>query len=190
MRFCVYYDQTSQEILDFLPQDMDASTKSSIFSHWKQDISRKILLLLSSEESMIAPQIKEKIGHSMSTLHEIIKKMEDDGLISTKMVYKGKKQKVITPNVLCITKNPNHKVLFQRFFQGLWVDSKKTDAIVKVLKDEPEKFFSAEDISLKLHIPVDEVEIHLSNWDSQATKFFSRFMKAKPFEKKILYRSK
>ena len=88
---------------------------------------KNILILLSNEGEITVPRIKETIGHSMSTLHENIKKLEDADLISTKMVYKLKKQKIIEPKILFATKNPKYKTKLKRFFQGLWVNSKKSE---------------------------------------------------------------
>ena len=83
---CVYYDYKNDNIIDFFPSNIDPETKTQVRGLWSQDIPRKILKLLSTEQEVTAPKIKDKIGHSMSTLHENIKKIEDAHLIQTKMI--------------------------------------------------------------------------------------------------------
>lgn len=187
---CIYYDEASEDIIDILPTNISPVVRSTIEGIWKQHIPRKIMILLSGVESTTAPGIKKEIGHSMSTLHENIKRLESEGLISSEMVYTGNKQRVIRSNVLCVTKNPKHKERMRRFFQGMWVDSKKTKQIIDFLRANPKKYYSAEDISVHTKIPVDEVVLLLSNWDSIFTKGTSMLLKEVPFEKKILYRGK
>ncbi|MGM5485357.1 MAG: winged helix-turn-helix transcriptional regulator [Nanobdellota archaeon] len=188
MEYCIAYNKNSKEIIDFLPVEIDEKVKNNIIEVWNQKISREILITLSEQGEMTAPKIKEKIGHSASTLHENIKNLEEKGLIKTEMIYKGNKQKVIKPKVLCITKNPRSKERFKRFFRGLFVDTNNNKKIIEFLKQHPQKYFSIEEISAKTKIPSDEIEILLNNWESQITRSFSDFMKEKPFEKKTLYR--
>ena len=64
-------------------------------------------------------EIKSIIGNSVSKLHENIRRLEDYKLIQTNMVYKEKKQKIISPMVLCVTKNPKYKTVLKKFFQGI-----------------------------------------------------------------------
>lgn len=187
LEYCVYYDAQTGAILDFFPQDVPAETKNRIITSWSQDIPRKILKELSVKE-LTMQELKGIIGHSNSTLHENIKKLEEAGLIHTQIVYEGNKIRVLFPRILFVTKNPEHKSRVQRFFQGMWVDSSKNKAIIEYLQDNPDKFFTADQIAAKTGIPVDEVEIILSNWDSQFSRGLSDFLKQKPFEKKVLYR--
>lgn len=190
MQSCVYYDQNSLEIIDILPKDTEPKVLACINEMWNQDIPRRILIEISSKEGITASDIKRSIGHSMSTLHENIEKLKTLGLIKTKMVYEQNKKKILSPNVLFVTRNPKFKEAFLRFFQGMWVDSKKTQKIIDYLQKHPDKYFSVEELSLKLKIPVDEIGLLLSNWDSQTTRAMSHFLKQKPFEKKILYRAR
>ena len=190
MEYCIYYDKRNESIIDFLPTSLDSKVKQKITEVWNQEITREILKIISEEEEITAPKIKEKIGHSASTLHENIKKLEDLKLIKSEMSYKGNKKKIIKAKVLCVTKNPSYKEKFQRFFQGLFVDSKNSKKIIECLEKNPNKYLSIEEISLKTKIPVDEIEILLKNWESQITRSFSDFMKEKPFEKKTLYKFK
>ncbi|MFT4304647.1 MAG: winged helix-turn-helix transcriptional regulator [Candidatus Woesearchaeota archaeon] len=190
MEYCIYYDKRNEAIIDFLPADIDSKVKQKITEVWNQEITREILKIISEEDEITAPKIKEKIGHSASTLHENIKKLEDLKLIESKMIFKGNKKKIIKPKILCVTKNPNYKEKFQKFFQGLFVDTKNTKKIIECLERNKNKFLSIEEISIKTKIPVDEIEILLKNWDSQITRSLSDFMKEKPFEKKTLYKYK
>jgi DNA-binding transcriptional regulator GbsR (MarR family) len=190
MLSCVYYDQDSYEILDVLPRDTDAGTIAKINEVWNQDIPRKILIEISSQDEITASDIKKIIGHSMSTLHENIERLQSLGLIKTKMVYEQNKKKIITPNVLFVTRNPKFKESFQRFFQGIWVDSKKTQKVIDYLQRHHDRYFSAEELSAKLDIPVDDIQLLLSNWDSQTTRALSHFLKEKPFEKKVMYKGR
>jgi DNA-binding MarR family transcriptional regulator len=188
-KVCVYYDQKTDQIIDFLPNTISAELKASIRELWGQEIPRKILSILSTNDSMTAPKIKSEIGHSMSTLHENIKKLEDAGLIQTKMIYVGNKQKIIEPMAIFVTKNPKFKSAIQDFLsKGFWIDSKKLNKVIKILNDNPTKSFTAEELSVKTKIPVDEINSLLATWDSQFTRAFSSFLKEKPFEKVILYK--
>ncbi len=187
---CVYYDQKSEQIIDFFPNNINKGKESHIRALWSQEIPRKILKLLSVEQEITAPQIKAKIGHSMSTLHENIKKLEESELIETKMVYIGNKKKIITPNVIFVTKNPKFKSIIQTFLnKGLWIDSKKLNKITDFLDENPDKSFTAEDVSAKINIPVDEIHSLLATWDSQITRAASTFLKKKPFKKVTTYKS-
>jgi DNA-binding transcriptional ArsR family regulator len=187
LEYCVYYDGQNGSILDFFPQDIPPDLKNRIITMWSQDIPRKILKELSVKE-LTMQELKGLIGHSNSTLHENIKKLEDAGLVYTRIIYEGNKIRVLEPRILFVTKNPEHKTRVQRFFQGMWVDSSKNKAIVDYLQDNPDKFFTADQIAAKTGIPVDEVELILSNWDSQFSRGLSDFLKQRPFEKKVLYR--
>lgn len=190
MKYCVSYDVEKENIIDFLPTDIDGVIKNKILEAWNQEITKEILKVVSEHREITAPKIRELIGHSASTLHENIKKLEDNELIETEMIYKGNKQKIIKAKILCITKNPKSKAKFQKFFQGLFIDSNKSKKITEFLSKNKNKFYSIEEISAKTKIPSDEIEIILNNWESQITRSFSDFLKEKPFEKKTLYRFK
>ena len=187
LSYCVYYDNQTDAIIDFFPTDMASEIRSSIVNAWNQDIPRKILKELSTH-AMTMQELKTKIGHSNSTLHENIKKLEEANLIHTEIIYEGNKIRVLSPKILFVTKNPEFKTRIQKFFQGMWVNSDKNKKVIDFLQDNPDKFFSADQIAAKTNIPVDEVELILSNWDSQVTRAMSDFLKSKPFEKKVLYR--
>lgn len=190
MKYCVQYDVEKGNIIGFLPTDIEDSIKNKILEVWNQEITKEILKILSEKGELTAPKIREEIGHSASTLHENIKKLEDLKLIETQMIYKGNKQKIISPKILCVTKNPRSKERFQKFFQGLFTDSDKSKKIIEFLKKNPKNYFTIEEISAKTKIPADEIEIHLNNWESHITRSFSDFLKKKPFEKKVEYRYK
>ncbi|MBD3203347.1 winged helix-turn-helix transcriptional regulator [Candidatus Woesearchaeota archaeon] len=190
MKSYVYYNKKTHKIVDFFPDTFDSNLKNDIIRVWDDDISRRLLIFLSKKQETTVPEIKKKIGHSMSTLHENIKKLEKLNLITSEMKYEGKKHKVILPNVLFITKNPKQKQRFKKFFQGIWVDSKKFTKIIKFLNKHPDKFYTAEEISLKTKIPVDDVYLLLNNWDSPITKALSDFLKEAPFEKKVYYKAR
>ncbi|MBN2881864.1 hypothetical protein JXM83_07490 [Candidatus Woesearchaeota archaeon] len=187
---CVYFDKRSGNILDFLPKDIDEELKTNIMLYWNQEIPRKILQFLCIEdEGVTSPRIKEQIGHSMSTLHENIKKLEIVGLIKTSMIYEGNKQKIIKPRILFVSQNTTLTKSITSFLnRGLWVDSKRSQTIIDFLMNNSDKYFTPEEISAKTGIQVDEVITLLDNWDSTVTRAFSQFMKTKPFEKKVLYK--
>ena len=187
---CIYYHSRSMQLIEILPKQLSAAKKSAIENIWTAEIPRKILIALSAEGMMNASALAKHIGHSMSTTHENLKKLENEGLIQTKIIYEKNKQRMITPTVLCVTKNSRTKEALQRFFQGLWVNSRKTQQIIDALNSKPDTFMTAEEISTKTGIPVDEVEILLNNWDSQLTRGVSGFLKEAPFEKKVLYKGK
>ena len=186
IQYCVYYDHTGA-IVDFFPAEIPVQLKQAITSFWNQEIPRKILKEVSGDD-MTMQELKKRIGHSNSTLHENILKLEEAGLLDTHIIYEGNKIRVLRPKILFVTKNPEFKARVQKFFQGMWVDSEKNRKIIDFLQDSPDKFFSADQIAAKTGIPVDEVEIILGNWDSQVTRSLSDFLKSKPFEKKVLYR--
>jgi biotin operon repressor len=185
--YCVYYDGATEAVVDFFPTEITADLKGKIITFWNQEIPRKILKELSTQD-MTMQELKNKIGHSNSTLHENIKKLEEAGLINTEIIYEGNKIRVLSARMLFVTKNPEFKAKVQRFFQGMWVDSDKNKKVIDFLQENPDKFFSSDQIAAKTGIPVDEVELILTNWDSQVTRALSDFMKQKPFEKKVLYR--
>lgn len=185
----VYYDTKTEKIQDFLPKDIGNEIKANIINFWQQPIPRQVLKLLSEQESVTAPRIKEEIGHSMSTLHETIKRLEDADLIKTQMIYEGNKQKIITPLVFFVTQNPTFTAILKKAAnQGVWIDSEKSKRIMQFMEKNTGEFFSAEDISRKLKIPVDEVGTLLENWNSQFNRGISDFLKAKPFERRVSYR--
>lgn len=190
MKVCVYYDKRTNKLIDILPNDTPPTLTQNIQRAWSQSIARSILIAISSEEKFNTSQLREKVGHSISTLHDTVKRLEDMGLLKTEIIYEGNKQRVIKPVILCVTKSPKHKAMLQKFFQGMWIDSKKTQKIIEFLNKSPDKYYTPEEIAVKTKIPVDEVELLLSNWDSQVTRTFSDFMKERPFEKKVLYKGR
>jgi response regulator of citrate/malate metabolism len=186
----VYYDKKTENIMDFLPSNLSDDRKNTIRELWNQDIPRKILLLLTKEEQLTAPKIKEHIGHSMSTLHENIKKLEMADLIEAEMIYEGNKQKVLKTKVLAVCKNDKLTERITKFLnQGLWVDTTRSNTIIDFLNKHPDKYYTPEEISIKTGIQVDEVRTLLENWDSQLTRGFSHFMRKMPIEKKTLYKA-
>lgn len=186
-RYCVYYEPKTEKILDFLPVHIDGAVKSTVITTWDQKIPRKILKAL-SEGPLTMQELRNKIGHSTSTLHENVLKLEDLGLVSTKLIYEGNKIRKLNPEFLFVTKSPRFKTAVQRFFQGIWVNSDASEKVVQFLKAHPDDYFTAEEIAAKTNLSVDEVELALSNWDSQVTRALSDFLKKKPFEKRITYR--
>lgn len=187
LEYCVYYDNNTETIVDFFPPDTPTQLKSVATTFWNQEIPKKILKTLSAGD-MTMQELKGVIGHSNSTLHEHILRLEEAGLIHTNIIYEGNKIRTLSPRMLFVTKNPELKSKIQKFFQGIWVDSEKNKKIINYLQDNPDKYFTADQIAAKTNVPVDEVEIILSNWDSQVTRALSDFLKQKPFEKKVLYR--
>ncbi|HLP79716.1 MAG TPA: hypothetical protein VK158_03725 [Acidobacteriota bacterium] len=188
-KYIIYFDKKTESIIDFFPNNLSEVTKQSITEIWMQPICREILKLLTVMDSITAPVIQKHIGHSMSTLHENIKRLEQAKLIEAEMSYKGNKQKIIKTNTLVVSKNSKLTESITRFLNtGLWVDSERSNKIVEFLQANPDKFYSVEEISAKTSIQVDEVQTLLDNWDSQITRSFSDFLKKAPFEKKVLYR--
>lgn len=188
MAICVYYDEKKQYIIDIAPRELDPEVRSRLEEAWQQPILRQILILLSEGVERL-PDIQKRIGHSASTLHGAVQRLSDMGFLSYEMSYQGNKQKILASDVLCVTKNPKSKSAAQKFFQGLWIDSEKTNRIIEAMKSE-RKWWTAEELSLKTKIPVDEIVLLLSNFDSLTTRSLSQFLKAPPFEKKVLYQAK
>ena len=188
-QYCVYYDKNTEEIQDFFPAHIDADLRNTVINAWEQEIPRKILRTL-TEGELTMQELRKKIGHSNSTLHENVKRLEEAGLIKTKLIYEGNKIRVLEPEFLFVTKNPSAKAQIKKFFQGLWVDSEANSKIIEFLNSNPDDYYTAEEIAAKTKIPVDDVELTLSNWDSKVTRALSDFNKQKPFEKKTLYKGK
>lgn len=189
MDYIVYYEKKKETILEFFPTDIPTDIQEVILSAWNQPVCRSILKFLSKEEESTAPLIKDAIGHSMSTLHENISRLERDGLISTEMVYVKNKKKIITSNVLFVTKNSKITGTINKFFQGFLVDTKNGNKITKFLDRNKSKSFTIEQISARTNIPVDDVQVIMDNWESTITRTFSDAFKEKPYIKEITYRS-
>lgn len=188
-QYIIYYDKKTESIIDFFPNNLPENTRQAITEVWMQPICREILKLLTQHDKITAPVIQEQVGHSMSTLHENIKRLETTGLIKTTMSYKINKQKIIETNLLAISKNTKLTESITKFLnQGLWVDSSRSDTVTEFLQRNPDVYYTAEEISAKTGIQVDEVQTLLDNWDSQVTRAFSDFLKKRPFEKKVLYK--
>jgi hypothetical protein len=187
MDVCVYYDEQKLFIIDITPRELDGEVRSSLEELWSQPVTRKILLAISQGFTRL-PDIQRSVGHSASTMHEALERLERAGFVSVRMSYEGNKHKVVSSNVVCVTKNPRHKTVLQKFFQGLWVDSTKTKKIINQLKSDKHRWWSAEELSIRTKIPVDEIELLLSNFDSQTTRSLSQFLKTPPFEKKTTYK--
>ena len=165
MQICVYYDEKKEYILDISPRGVDPEVRTKLEEAWNQPILRKILILLSQGIDRL-PDIQQEIGHSPSTLHAAVQRLSQAGFLTYKMVYTGNKQKILTSNVLCVTKNPDSKIALQKFFQGLWIDSAKTKRIIKAMQTNKTKWWTPEELSVKTKIPVDEIALLLSNFDS------------------------
>lgn len=189
MHICVYYDEKNHYILDISPRELDASIKNQLEEVWSNNISRQILILISEGVNRL-PDIQKTIGHSASTLHGAVQKLNQYGFLTYEMVYTGNKQKILSSNVLCVTKNSKSKVALQKFFQGLWIDSTKTKKIIKAMESDPKKWWTPEELSVKSKIPVDEISLLLSNFDSPTSKAMSQFLKEPPFEKEVKYKFK
>ena len=190
MKYCAYYNQKTETIVDIIPDSITPELRAAIERAFTHDIMRKILITLSKAGETTAARIKEMIGHSSSTLHENIRRLELLGLVDAEMVYTGNKQKVLKSKVIFVSKNPEHKRKFKKYFQGIWINSDSSKKIIEFLRKNKTKFYTAEEISAKIDVPVDDVELLLSNWDSYTTRALSDFMKRRPFEKKTLYRGK
>lgn len=189
MQVCVYYDEKKGYILDISPRELDPEVRSNLEEAWKQPIARKILILLSQGVERL-PEIQQRIGHSPSTLHAAVQRLSEQGFINYRMVYTGNKQKLLSSNVLCVTKSPQSRIALQKFFQGLWIDSAKTKRVIKAMQENKRKWWTPEELSAKTAIPVDEITLLLSNFDSPTTKALSQFLKEPPFEKKVAYKAK
>jgi len=190
MQYCVYYNNKTDAIIDIIPESIDPGFRAAIERAWNQEITRKMLIELSRLEETTAARLKDAIGHSSSTLHENIRRLEELGLIESEMVYKGNKQKMLKARIITVSKNPEHKRRFKKYFQGIWIESDKSKEVIGFLKKNKGTFFTAEEISAQTGIPVDDVELQLSNWDSFTSRALSEFLKERPFEKKTLYRSR
>ncbi len=189
MEIIAYYDKKTEKILEFMPE-ISEEKKQKITEEWNNPIRKKILQKISEKENINVAELKKMIGHSMSTLHENILRLENKGLIDARIIYEKNKQKVLKPKILFVTKNQDIKARLSKFFQGLWVDKKKSDKIIEFLKKNKTKQFTIEEISLKTKIPYDEVELLLNNWDSLITRSISDAFRKKPFEKKTYYKYK
>ncbi len=190
MEYIVYFEKKKENILDFFPANISESFKEIIFTSWNQPVCRAILKYLSKVEETTAPEIKDAIGHSMSTLHENIMKLERDGLIETEMSYVQNKKKIIRSKVLFVTKNSRVTEAITRFLnQGLLVDTKTSNKLIKFLDANSDKPFTCEQISAKTGIQVDEVQTLLDNWDTLITRAFSDALKPQPFIKRVTYQS-
>lgn len=190
MKACVYYDNKSNEIIEVLPNNIDPRLKGFIFEFWNQNIFKKILINISMYDNLSISDLKKLVGHSISTIHDAITKLENADLIISELTYINNKKKILKPNVVFVNKNPRFKTSIQKFFQGLWIDSKKTNKIIEFLKKNKTKKFTAEQISTRTEIPVDEVKLLLSNWDSITTRTLRNFMQETPFEKIVYYKGK
>lgn len=190
MQYIAYYEKNKETLIDFFPTNIKEEMKERIKKYWDQPVAREILKFLSKEEVTTAPEIKNEIGHSMSTLHENITKLEADGIISTEMTYNQNKKKIIKPNVMFVNKNSKLTGAITKFLnQGLLVDTKTSKKIIKFLDENKEKAFTAEQISVKTGIQVDEIETLLNNWDSIVTRAFSEALRHKPFVKRVTFQS-
>lgn len=187
---CVYYESENNNILDIVPHEVDDELKANITKSWQQPICQKILKALSTNNSMTISSLASELGHSVSTIHENIRKLEQQELISTNISYEKKKQRVITSNILFATKSPKYKEALSKFFQGLWVNSKDSNTIIEYLeKNKPKKFTVAE-LSAGTNLPIHRVEIALSNWDNIITRGVSQVNKEQPFVKEVTYHAK
>ncbi|USN46014.1 MAG: MarR family transcriptional regulator [Candidatus Woesearchaeota archaeon] len=189
MDVCVHYEKDAG-IVDILPQNIKPQLRKDLFEAWNTPIQQKILLSLNGKEEVDASSLTSEIGHSASTIHENVERLTRKGLLESKIIYKGKKRKILTSHILLVTNNPKYKKTIQRFFQGLWVNSKKTKQIIEFLQQQPETFYTAEEIAAKTRIPLNEVQILLNNFDSPLTKGVSHAFGDAPFEKKVLYKGK
>lgn len=190
MEYCLYYDERNESILDVLPKTIDPNLISDIDKVWSQRIPRLILKALSKEKEFTLSKLKEEVGHSLSTLHEALLKLESLGLVESEIIYSKNKQRIIRPKILCVTRNPKNLILLKKFFQGIWINSKKSKKLLSFFESNSKEYFSVEEISVKIGLKVDEVEILLSNWDSFFSRGVSEVIRDVPFEKKVLYKGK
>ncbi len=186
---CIYYDN-NYNIIEVLPKELDQNIRFKIYELWGNEIIRKILITVSRHEKISMQELKKKIGHSISTIYDYLKRLNDLNLVKLEKKYKEKKQLIITSKVICVTRNKQFKVLINKFFKGLWINSENMKKIIEFLRRNKDRYYTAEEISVNTNIPVDEVELLLSNWDSQLTRAVSDFLKEPPFEKKVLYKGK
>ncbi len=191
MENIAYYDEGSNTILDIYPPSTDPELKAKIIELWSQLIPREIMKVLTMEGNTTPSRVKEKIGHSSSTIHENINKLQDAGLIETQMSYAGNKQRIITPSVIFVSRNPTVRRAVNKFLsKGFWIDTKKSDQIISFLSNKAGEYFTPQEISAATKIPVDEIESLLEHWESPLTRAFSDLFKEVPFEKKVLYRAR
>jgi predicted transcriptional regulator len=92
MKYIIYYDKKTETISEYFPKDLSEQVKQTILEVWAQPICKEILKLLTNNDEITAPFIQEQIGHSMSTLHDAVKRLELAELIDTQMIYKQNKQ--------------------------------------------------------------------------------------------------
>ncbi|MEM2115888.1 MAG: helix-turn-helix domain-containing protein [Candidatus Woesearchaeota archaeon] len=191
-KICVYYEIGSERIIDYFPKsNIDPQIIKSITLAWENQIYRRILKFLSEKGSVKLSVLARELGHSISTISEAVSKLESLDLIESNIIYKEKKQRIINTKVLFVTENPKFKRIFNRLIsQGIWIDMKKTKVIINFLKENRERFFTAEEISVATKIPVDEVKVLLENYESFITRAFSEAFKEIPFEKVVMYRYK
>lgn len=187
---CVYYETESNNILDIVPHDISDEIKATITKYWQQQVCQKILKALSAQDQQTISGLAKELGHSVSTIHENIAKLEQEKLIQTNISYEKKKQRVITTNILFATKSPKYKEAISKFFQGLWVNSNDTNEIIEFLSENPTKKYTSTEISAGTKIPIHRVEIALSNWDNIITRGVSQINKEQPFIKEVTYRAK
>ena len=185
---CVYYDGKNEQIIDFFPNETDQAYRNRVWSQWSSPISRKILITISMYESLTIPQLKAMIGHSMSTLHDHIRRLQRAGLIETETIFVENKKIVLRPKILFVTKNPKSRIFFNKFFQGMWINNEKNERIIDVLRKNPTRHFTTEEIATRTKLPVDEVQMYLDNWESQVTRTLATMTEEMPFEKKTTYR--
>jgi transposase len=186
---CIYYD-SNENIIEILPMEIEPQLKDALAYFWGKEVSRKIMKYISKHDCSKMQDIRKNVGHSSSTVHEYLHKMEKSGIVALEKVYKGKKEIIVWPRSICVTKNKRFRQAVSRFFQGLWVNSEKMNRIIALLHKNKDKHFTSEEISVKTGIPVDEVELLLSNWDSKLTRAVSDLMKEPPFEKRTVYKAK
>lgn len=190
MDICIYYEQKNKHIIDILPKNLNNKILSDIQKCWQRRIMREILIVLTKTEETTLSSLAKEINHSTSTIHENVEALERLELIESKISFKKKKQRIIKSKIICVTKNPKFKEKLKKFFQGIWIDDEQTKKIIDFLKENKHESFTAEKISAILQIPVDDVKLNLSNWDSPLTRGVSFYNKEPPFEKEITYRGK
>lgn len=188
MEYCVYYDRKKEEIIEFFPAEIPLDIKTKISQAWSQPIQKKILITLSMHEKLTIPKLKEIIGHSMSTLHENIRKLMQNNIIDAQTIFKDNKKIILKPKILFVTKSSKSKAFFQKFFQGAWISTDKNETIVNFLKKNPDREWTVKEIAAKIDLPEDEVQIYLDNWESVLTRTLSTYSKEIPFQKRVLYK--